>query len=237
MKTTTLRASSLSAVPAAAIVILAAGSGSRVGAGVNKVLLPLGTTTVLGASVRTALAVEGVRRLVLVVREGEQQAVADAVAPVLGDREATLVVGGATRHESEWAALQALRADIEAGEVDVVAIHDGARPLATPALYDAVLAAARARGGAIPVAPVPGLVGHDLQARAGVGVQTPQAFGATDLLAAHTRAHADGFEGTDTASVLERYAEVEIAAVPSTSLNLKVTFAEDVAAAERLIDA
>lgn len=223
-------------MPAAAIVVLAAGSGSRVGAPVNKVLLPLGTSTVLGASVRNALAVEGVRRLVLVVRAGEERAVAEAVAPVLGEREAILVAGGATRHDSEWAALEALRGDIEQGEVDVVAIHDGARPLATPALYDAVLAAARRHGGAIPVAPVPGLVGHDLQARAGVGVQTPQAFRATDLLAAHTRAHADGFEGTDTAGVLERYAEVEIAAVPSTSLNLKVTFAEDLAAAEQLAD-
>lgn len=221
----------------AAIVVLAAGSGSRVGAAVNKVLLPLGTTTVLGASVRAALDVEGVRRLVIVVRPGEEQAVAAAVTPALGEREAILVAGGETRHASEWAALSALQADIEAGEVDVVAIHDGARPLATAMLYDQVLSAAREHGGAIPVAAVPGLVGHDLQPRAGVGVQTPQAFRAADLLEAHRRAHADGFEGTDTAGVLERYAEVEIAAVPSSPLNLKVTFAEDLDAAEQLIGA
>lgn len=221
----------------AAIVVLAAGSGSRVGAAVNKVLLPLGTTTVLGASLRTAVAVEAVRRLVIVVRPGEEQAVAAAVAPVLGEREAILVPGGETRHASEWAALRALKADIEAGEVDVIAIHDGARPLASVDLYQRVLDAAREHGGAIPVAPVPGLVARDLQRRQGVGVQTPQAFRASELLQAHTRAQADGFEGTDTASVLERYADVAIAAVPSTSLNLKVTFAEDVAAAEQLIGA
>lgn len=206
------------------------------GAAVNKVLLPLGTTTVLGASVRAALAVEGVRRLVVVLRPGEQEAVAAAVTPMLGDREAILVPGGETRHASEWAALQVLRSDIEAGEIDVVAIHDGARPLATPELYAQVLAAAREHGGAIPVAEVPGLVGRDLQPREGVGVQTPQAFRAGELLDAHTRARHEGFEGTDTAGVLERYASVEIAAVPSSSLNLKVTFAEDIAAAEQLID-
>lgn len=200
-------------------------------------LLPLGTTTVLGASVRTALTVEGVRRLVVVVRPGEQDAVAAALTPVLGDREVLLVPGGESRHASEWAALQALRDDIDAGEIDVVAIHDGARPLATASLYTQVLAAARQRGGAIPVAPVPGLVGRDLQPRTGVGVQTPQAFRAAELLEAHARARHDGFEGTDTAGVLERYTAVEIAAVPSSALNLKVTFAEDVAAAEQLIGA
>lgn len=224
-------------MPAAAIVVLAAGSGSRVGAAVNKVLLPLGTSTVLGASVRTALAVEGVRRLVVVVRPGEERAVADAVAPVLGDREAILVPGGATRHESEWAALRALEREIESGEIEVVAIHDGARPLATATLYADVLLAAREQGGAIPVAPVPGLVGRDLQPRRGVGVQTPQAFRAAELLAAHRQANADGFEATDTAAVLERYTDVRIAAVESSALNLKVTFAEDVAAAAQLIDA
>ena len=65
----------------AAVVILAAGSGSRVGADTNKVLLPLGDTPVIAWSVRAALAVDDVRRLVLVARAGEETAVRDAVAP------------------------------------------------------------------------------------------------------------------------------------------------------------
>lgn len=230
----------------AALVILAAGTGSRVGAAVNKVLLPLGDTTVLGGSLRTALAVDDVHRIVLVVRPGEEQAVADAVVPVLGSGEVLLVPGGPSRHASEWAALQALRPDIETGEIDVVAIHDGARPLARAALFDEVIASARTHGGAIPVAPVPGLVARSLRpADAGLmGVQTPQAFRARALWAAYSRAAEEGFEGTDTAGCLERYADsvaglvgsFEIAAVPSSSLNLKVTFPEDVATAEALLN-
>ena len=220
-----------------ALVVLAAGSGSRVGAGVNKVLLPLAGSTVLGLSLRAALAVDDVRRIVLVVRPGEQDAVAEAVVPVLGTGEVLVVQGGATRHASEWAALTALRPEIEAGEIDVVAIHDGARPLASPELFATTIDVARDAGGAIPVAPLTGVADRaTLRPHPGVvGVQTPQAFRARDLLAAHTAADADGFEATDTAACLARYTDVRIAAVPSSSLNLKVTFAEDVATAAALL--
>jgi 2-C-methyl-D-erythritol 4-phosphate cytidylyltransferase len=219
----------------AAVVILAGGSGTRVGSDTNKVLLPLGDSTVLGRSVRAALAVPEVAHLVLAVRAGDEEAVRDAVAPLLGDREVRVVPGGASRHGSEWAALQALAAEVESGEVDVVAVHDGARPLAGPELFEATFAAAREHGGALPVVELPGLLGRDLRpAVAGlVGVQTPQAFRAAPLLEAHRRAAADGFESTDTAACFERYAELPVVAVPGGAANLKVTFPEDLEVAER----
>ena len=221
----------------AAVVILAGGSGTRVGADTNKVLLPLGDGTVLGRSVRTALDVPDVTRLVLVVRAGDEDAVREAVAPLLGDREVRLVLGGATRHASEWAALRALSDDVDAGEVDVVAVHDGARPLAGAALFSAVLAAALEHGGALPVLDLPGLLGRDLRpVPPGLaGVQTPQAFRAGPLLDAHRRADADGFESTDTAACFERYSDLPVVAVHGGATNLKVTFPEDLAVAERLL--
>ncbi|MBJ7357659.1 2-C-methyl-D-erythritol 4-phosphate cytidylyltransferase [Nocardioides sp.] len=220
----------------AAVVILAAGSGTRVGADTNKVLLPLGDAAVVAWSVRAALAVGDVRRIVLVARAGEESAVRDAVAPVLGDREALLVTGGASRHASEWQALQVLAAEIDAGELDVVAIHDGARPLAPVELFEAVIGTARHFGGALPAAVLPGLLTQGLVEMDGdlVGVQTPQAFQAAPLLAAYRAADADGFEGTDTAACVERYAPVKVVAVPSGPLNLKITFPDDVGLASRL---
>ncbi|MDO9455138.1 2-C-methyl-D-erythritol 4-phosphate cytidylyltransferase [Nocardioides sp.] len=219
----------------AAVVVLAAGAGTRVGAEVNKVLLPLGGVPLLARSVLTALAVPDVVRVVVVVRDGEQEAVAAALGPHLGAAEVALVAGGVTRHDSEWAALRVLRDDIRSGAVDVVAIHDGARPLASPALFEAVLAAAREHGGAIPVVAAPTLLGPG-GVVAGLGaVQTPQAFAAEPLLAAYAAAEAGGFSGTDTAACLERYApDVRIAAVPSSVLNLKVTWPGDLAVAEAL---
>jgi 2-C-methyl-D-erythritol 4-phosphate cytidylyltransferase len=223
-----------------AVVVLAAGSGTRVGAGVNKVLLPIAGVPLLAWSVRTALAVDDVARVVLVVRDGEQDEVATALGPHLpagdaGGPEVRVVVGGATRHASEWAALRVLRADVGSGLVDVVAVHDGARPLAPASLYADVVAAARAHGGAIPVVPVPALLGPDGVVRDVAAVQTPQAFAAGPLLSAYDAAARDGFTGTDTASCLERYEPaLRIAAVPSSSGNIKVTWPGDLALAERL---
>ena len=226
-----------------AVVVVAAGSGSRVGAEVNKVLLPLAGRPVLAWSVATALAVADVRRVVVVVRPGEEAAVAEALGPVLpadGDVEVRLVPGGATRHDSEWAGLRALAADVESGLVDVVAVHDGARPLAPTSLYAEVLAQARAHGGAIPVAPASGLLGPTGPVARVGAVQTPQAFRAAELLAAYTAAERDGFGGTDTAACLERYRgdeDLRVRAVRSTSTNLKVTFPEDLGVAEALLAA
>lgn len=231
----------------AAVIVLAAGAGTRVGAEVNKVLLPLGAMPVLAWSVRDALSLEGVRRVVVVVRPREEAAVSDALAPHLGDSEVLLVPGGARRHASEWAALQALAPEIRSAEIDVVAIHDGARPLAGRGLFAAVLAAAREHGGALPVVPLTAVVPRTVTFGAPnrqvwlpeppdmVTVQTPQAFRAPALLAAYEQARSDGFEGTDTAGCVERYAaDLRIVAVASSSHNLKITFPEDVGLAEAL---
>ncbi|QYJ02698.1 2-C-methyl-D-erythritol 4-phosphate cytidylyltransferase [Nocardioides panacisoli] len=223
----------------AAVVVLAAGSGTRVGAEVNKVLLPLHGRPVIGWSLLAALAVPDVDPLVLVCRPADRAATEQAVAPLLGEREVLLVDGGSTRHESEDRALRVLRPRIEAGEVDVVAIHDGARPLAATALFARTIRIAREHGGAVPTVTLPGLLSRDPGATASgtlVGVQTPQAFRAAPLLAAFDAARSDGFEGTDTAACLAAYdAEVTVRAVPSGPDNLKVTWPEDVATAEALL--
>ncbi|MFL6106898.1 MAG: 2-C-methyl-D-erythritol 4-phosphate cytidylyltransferase [Marmoricola sp.] len=220
-----------------AIVVLAAGAGSRVGADVNKVLLPLDGVPLLAHSVRTALEVDAVHRIVVVVRPEDREQVSAALAPYLGSHDVWLVDGGSERHDSETRALEALRADIESGEIGVVAIHDGARPLASAALFRRAIDVAALHGAAVPALAVTGLVDLDGAPATGdlVGVQTPQAFRAPELLAAYSLAAADGFVGTDTAACLERYADVEIHAVDGEVTNLKVTFPEDLALAAELV--
>ncbi len=226
----------------AAAVLLAAGSGTRVGARegdrpLNKVLLPLAGIPILARSVRTVLDVVGVHRIVLVVRPEDRPAIAEAVSPHLGAHDLWVVDGGQERHDSEWQAMRTLAAEIDDGELDVVAMHDAARPLATASLWRAVIDTAAERGGAIPVLEMPRLSHRDGRlATAGlVGVQTPQAFRAADLLAAHRQAAAEGFVGSDTSSCLQRYTGVEVVGVRSTAANLKVTFPEDITVAEKLL--
>ncbi len=233
--------------PGVTVVVLGAGAGNRVGAGVNKVLLPLAGRPLLAWSLTHALATTGVDRVVVVAAPAEHAEVADALSAYLpggpdgepdSGPEVALVPGGTSRHGSEWSALQAVAPHVEAGRTDVVAIHDGARPLASPALFDAVVAAARRHGGALPASPTHGLVTADLTPAPGlVGVQTPQAFRARPLLEAYRAAERDGFEGTDTAATFERYAGLPVVAVPSTPANLKVTWPEDLALAEELLSA
>lgn len=221
-----------------AVVVLAAGSGTRVGGDVNKVLLPIAGVPVVARSVRAARAAGGVRRVVLVVRAGDEDAVRLAVEPDLTDDgpEVAMVTGGATRHASEWQALSMLAAEIDTGEIDVVAIHDAARPMAPADLFDRVVAEAVRRGGAIPVVDLPALLRRDGTVLPPhlAGVQTPQAFRAGPLLEAYRQAEVDGFEATDTAGCLARYTDLPIAAVDSTAGNLKITVADDVRVAGAL---
>lgn len=212
-----------------AAVLLGGGSGSRVGADANKVLLPLAGTPVWQWSLHTIRQVSSVAHVVVVARSQDLP----ALRPRLG--KATLVLGGAERHDSEWNALQALAHLVDAGEIDVVAIHDLARPLASPELWTAVVEAAHDVGGAIPVRVIDGVITADGRPVTGVvGVQTPQAFRARELLAAYREADRDGFKGTDTASCVERYSSLRIRAVEAPATNLKITFPEDVALAETL---
>jgi 2-C-methyl-D-erythritol 4-phosphate cytidylyltransferase len=224
--------------PAAAAVVLAGGSGTRVGAGRNKVYLPLGGRPVLAWSLDTFTGMPGIGAVVLVVR-AEDRAAATALLAGHG-AGVEVVTGGSTRQESELAALRHLAPRIAEGSIDVVLLHDGARPLVSRALAAEVLRVARAEGGA-----VPGLRRDDLAAAgpqpatlAGpapeglVAVQTPQGFRAGPLLAAYEEADGAGFAGTDTASCMERFAPgVRIRWVPGEERNFKITYAHDLVAA------
>jgi 2-C-methyl-D-erythritol 4-phosphate cytidylyltransferase len=223
---------------AAAAVVLASGAGVRVGGDRNKVYLPLGGRSVVAWSLSALAAVAGIGVLVLVVRPQDR-----ALAEQVLDRECPgcavqVVHGGAVRQESELMALRHLRPRIAAGEIDVVLIHDAARPLVTPALVTAVLAAARESGGAVPGVARDALTmatadGSLAEADLGtmMAMQTPQGFAAAPLLEAYERAAADGFAGTDTAACVTRYTGIRVRCIPGDDRNIKITYPHDLAVA------
>ncbi len=132
---------------------MAAGTGARVGHEVNKVYLPLGGRAAVAWSLGAALRVPEVTRVVLVAAERDQSLATQALSREAPRLAVEVVTGGSTRHASEWRGLQALAAEIRRGDIDIVVIHDAARPLASTALFEEVIAAAWARGGAVPVRP------------------------------------------------------------------------------------
>jgi 2-C-methyl-D-erythritol 4-phosphate cytidylyltransferase len=224
-------------------VVLAAGMGTRVGADGNKAYLPLAGRSMVSWSVRAVAETPDIDRTVLVFRRGERATAERLLADEVGSATVELVEGGDTRHGSELNVLRHLAADIEAGAVDVVLIHDAARPLAGVDLMRAAVATAREFGGAIP-----GLSPGDVLRESPDGslsrvggtltrVQTPPAFRAGPLLAAYRAAEAEGFDGTDTSACVQRFTDVDVHVFDGSATNFKVTFPHDVEVAARLLRA
>ena len=221
-------------------VVLCAGSGVRAGRPVNKVFLQVAGRSILERSVRPFYDHPAVHEVFVVAAPSEIGACSDILRRA-GIEVAAVLAGGVTRHQSESHAVDHLSPRIEAGDVDMVLIHDGARPLFDPAGIGDLIAAARRSGGAISALPatedllvasgreVVGWLARDRCWRA----LTPQVFRADLLLEAFRAAARDGFGGTDTASTVERIGgRVEV--VSGDPRNLKVTFPEDFVTAERL---
>jgi 2-C-methyl-D-erythritol 4-phosphate cytidylyltransferase len=210
-------------------IVVAGGSGDRFGR--PKQFLDLGGRTVLERSVAGARGVAcGV---VVVVPSVQRDGVPLAESPFGAD---VLVDGGASRAESVRAGLAAVPAD-----ATVVVVHDAARPLASPALFEDVVAAVTGPSGAdgaVPVLPVTDTLKRvaDRQVVATVdrddlvAVQTPQAF----LAAVLRRAHREQAEGTDDASLLEAIGAT-VRTVPGDPRNLKLTVPHDLVLAEILV--
>jgi 2-C-methyl-D-erythritol 4-phosphate cytidylyltransferase len=204
--------------------VVAGGSGRRFGG--PKQFLQLAGRSVAAWSVTAARSVaDGV---VLVVPED------GPAAPATGaDR---VVTGGATRTESVRAGLAAVPDD-----ASIIVIHDAARPLATGALFAAVVDLVRAGGtdGAIPVVPVTdtlkrideGAVVATVDRDGLMAVQTPQAFVAAVLRAAHRSAD----EATDDAALVERLGAT-VRTVMGEPRNMKLTRTEDLDVAEALMN-
>jgi 2-C-methyl-D-erythritol 4-phosphate cytidylyltransferase len=153
------------------------------------------------------------------------------------DVSARFVEGGDSRQASVRAAL----AEMPGGEVDVVAVHDAARPFASPELFGLVIqAVAEGADGAVPVVAVTdtvlrvrGALVEGVEAREELALgQTPQAFRTSVLREAHAKAEAAGASFTDDASML-RWAGFEVRAIPGDPDNVKITTLADLAHADR----
>jgi len=184
-----------------------------------------------------------VTETLLVARPDEVEMCQGLVADFGLAKVAAVIPGGATRHQSEDRALAWLRPRIEAGEIALLLVHDGARPLVTPDEIAALITATAATGGALlaaaPDETLLNLNGDGTVTRAWPSdelalAQTPQAFDARRLLAAYDAARADGFEGSDTAASFER-AGGQVRVVFGTSANLKITTPDDLIRAEALL--
>ena len=157
-------------------VIVAAGSASRMG-GIDKVMASLGGTPMVARTAAAFQNCDAIAEIVIVTRP-------DLIRPISAlcagmDKVRAVVAGGGSRQESVWLGLNALSEDIQ-----LAAIHDGARPLISNLVIDRTVRAANSYGAAAPAVPVKdtikvvkgGLVENTPERATVQAVQTPQVF-------------------------------------------------------------
>lgn len=207
------------------------------GGGVNKQLLDLAGQPVVVHSLRALHAVP-VDGLILVVTPGEEEIFRSVLNRFMHDVVIKIVPGGASRGDSVMSGLMALPNDVE-----LVVVHDGARPLIKPEKIREAISQARQWGAAtlavpakdtIKVAGEQDLVRQTLQRDKLWQVQTPQVFKRQLLVEAHRVAARDGFAGTDDASLVERLGH-PVKLVRGDYANIKITTPEDIVLAGMLM--
>ena len=216
------------------VVVVAAGSGTRLGADRPKAFVDLAGATLLEHAVRGALAARPAE-LVVVVPEALVDEATSLVDPLPGSARTSVVAGGAERTDSVAAGLAAL-----SPEVGRVLVHDAARCLAPVGVFERVLAALEEGAkGAVPGVPVVdtikvvddgGVITGTPERSSLRAVQTPQGFDRAVL----TAAHAAGAAATDDAALVEALGH-PVVVVEGDARALKITTAADLAQAERLL--
>jgi 2-C-methyl-D-erythritol 4-phosphate cytidylyltransferase/2-C-methyl-D-erythritol 2,4-cyclodiphosphate synthase len=225
-------------------IIPAAGQARRFGSAENKIWATLGGRSVLEWTLAAFSAHPQIACVALVANPEELDRVRAAAAPF--NKVTAVTAGGATRTASVRNGLEALPADL-----DLVLVHDAARPLVSASLIDRIIAATLTVGAAVPGLPLSdtvkrvdaeGLV-HSTVPRAlavegatlsGLtAVQTPQGARISLLRAAYAHSDSTPMEPTDEASLIEAFG-APVAVVPGDPANIKITRQEDLAIAERL---
>jgi 2-C-methyl-D-erythritol 4-phosphate cytidylyltransferase len=219
-----------------AALITAAGYGTRMGADRPKQYLDLGGSPLLARTVKAFEEHPLIDVIVITVPPGDETFCRSVVLEPYGfSKIERIVPGGATRQQSVLNGLVTL------DRTDIVAIHDGARPLVSEATITKTIEAARTTGAALACAPVKDTVkrkeGRHLLTLSRTELwlaHTPQTFLTSLILEAHRAAEQQGFSGTDDSSLVERLG-LPVAVVEDSPYNIKITTREDLQLARLLV--
>ncbi|ORT99480.1 2-C-methyl-D-erythritol 4-phosphate cytidylyltransferase [Anaerovibrio sp. JC8] len=223
------------------VIFPAAGKGSRMQAGMNKVFMPLDGVPIL---IRTLLQYSGcgeIDQMVVVVASHEVDFVKSILGKIKGLKPYKVVAGGSER---QYSVLNGIKS-IDGNDEDIILVHDAARPFISLETIAATISKVRTSGGAIAAVPAKNTIkvcdsrGQVLETpdRSALWeIQTPQGFTRGLLLAANDKAQADGFLGTDDASLVERTGQ-PVHIVNSDYRNIKITTPEDILIGEAFIKA
>ena len=218
------------------VIIVCAGNSTRMG-GVNKILMPLGDRLVIGVTMQAFQACGSVSEIVIVAREADIPAIkAEAEAAGI-TKLTTCTVGGATRQESVINGVKQI-----SKEAQLVAVHDGARPLVKPEHIEKVIKDASVFGGATLGVPVKdtiktvndGLISDTPPRKFLYITQTPQIFKRQLYFEGIDFALEHGLDFTDDCQLVEAIGG-KVAMTTGDYTNIKITTPEDIKLAEVLL--
>lgn len=221
------------------LLIPAAGVGRRMGSDRNKLLLPLLDKPILAWTLAAAEQSREIRWIGIISQPHDWPEFKQIVADLALTKPVHFVQGGDTRQESVYNGLQALPED-----ATHVLIHDGARCLATPGLFDRCAEVVRTCPGliaAIPVKDTIKVVDEEMDIRDTPNrrylwaAQTPQGFEVAALKACHDRGRREGWQVTDDAALFEK-CELPVKIVTGEETNLKVTTPIDLTIAQFILN-
>ena len=218
-------------------IIPAAGAGLRMGGETPKQFLSLEGVPIFVHTLRKFVTAEAVREIILGLRPEDMERAGVEVERERFSKPVRLVEGGASRQETVARAL----ADASSG-TELVLVHDAVRPFVELQLIERVIEAARKDGAAILAIPSVDTVKQvERQTILGtiprervVLAQTPQAFRFSIIREAFDRAAADGFYGTDEASLVERLGHT-VTVIMGSDRNIKITKPSDLPLARLFI--
>lgn len=212
-------------------IIVAAGAGHRLRYNTNKVFYPINGKPVLWYTIRQTIASKTVTEIIIVAAAGEVAAIRRISDSFSTEKPIRIVIGGKERQDSVFAGLQAV-----AAKADIVAIHDGARPLARAELFDDAVQALKNCDGVIYGVAVKDTIKQvDRQSAVTAtidrstlrAIQTPQVFPKQLLLDGYAMARKKGRIVTDDAMLVE-FMGKKVIVLPGDYRNIKLTTVEDI---------
>ncbi len=220
------------------LLIPAAGMGRRMGSDRNKLLLKVRSQPIISWTLKAAEAASKISWIGIISQPTDWQDFKAILQKEKLTKPVELIKGGSTRQESVYNGLLALPAAAEQ-----VLIHDGARCLATPDLFNACAEAIRHHSGLIAAVPVKdtikvvdenGIIQSTPDRRQLWAAQTPQGFDVKLLKQCHAEGVRQGWEVTDDAALFEKCGK-QVRIVEGEETNLKVTTPQDLAIAEFIL--
>lgn len=219
-------------------IIVAAGAGKRMGPGENKIFRVIGKSTVIYSAVKSFTKTGLIDKIVVVTSKPNHEKIIASLKELYSTELVSFAEGGESRQKSVLNGLRVLEKKLSKAAMNIVLIHDAARPWVSKKIIEEVVRNASVHGACAPVIPssdaiktidARGTISAHLPRESTLAVQTPQGFLFDRIYTAHAHAAEDGFPYIDDTEIYDKYVG-PVFTIEGEPENRKITYPHDLAA-------